>query len=150
MYCEVKNYYKIGRESVNLTQEQAAELLDISVRSLSDYENNKTIPSDDVVMKMVKIYKTKILGWWHLRNTSALARESLPNVIELQTDADMFLQSEFANDEIEAIQKLIKAILADGKITPDEIGDFENMKKLSKQAAGKLMAIAAYKSIVEE
>ena len=59
----------------------------------------------------------------------------------------MFLQSEFANDEIEAIQKLIKAILADGKITPDEIEDFENMKKLSKQAAGKLMAIAAYKPI---
>ena len=56
------NYYKISRETAGYTQEQAAERLDISVRSLSAYENDEIIPPDDLVEKMVKLYNTKILG----------------------------------------------------------------------------------------
>lgn len=145
MGSHCKNYYRISRENVGLTQEEAAERLYVSVRSLSDYETGKTVPPDDVVMRMVRTYKTKILGWWHLRNTSELARESLPDVVELQTDADMFLQAEFADDEVLAIKKLIKIILADGEVTNDELEEFERLKNLSKSAAAKLMAIHTYK-----
>ncbi len=145
MRFQLKNYYKIGRENTKLTQEKAAELLNISIRSLSDYENDKVIPNDDVVMQMVRIYKNKMLGWWHLRNTSDLARESLPDIIELKSDPEIFLQSEFASDEIEVVQNLIKVILADGKITSDEFEDFEKIKELAKRTATRLLSITLYK-----
>ena len=59
-----RNYYKECRESAKLSQEQAAELLHISVRSLSDYENGKTVPADDIVECMVDIYHTRLLFFY--------------------------------------------------------------------------------------
>lgn len=139
-----KNYYKECRENANLSQEQAAELLHISVRSLSDYENGKTIPFDDVVESMVDIYHTRLLGWIHLRNTSSLAMKCIPEVQEPRSEADILLQVIFSEDDVLDIKKRMKEILKDGKITEDEIGDFEEVKKQAKIVAGKLLSIAAY------
>ena len=72
MKDKFRNLYKISREAAGLTQEAAAEALNISVRSLAGYENDEVIPKDEVVENMVKLYKTKILGLQHLRNTSGL------------------------------------------------------------------------------
>jgi len=108
-----KNYYKECRENANLSQEQAAELLHISVRSLSDYENGKTIPFDDVVESMVDIYHTRLLGWIHLRNTSSLAMKCIPEVQEPRSEADILLQVIFSEDDILDIKKRMKEILKD-------------------------------------
>lgn len=145
-----KNYYKISREHAGLTQETAAEYLNISPRSLSAYENWETTPPNDVVSKMVKLYKTKLLGWWHLRNTSELAKECLPDIQELQTNADIFLQAEFADDEVISIRTMSKQLLMDGKITEDEIAKYEELRNMSKKAAGKLMSIFTYEPKIGE
>lgn len=144
-----RNYYKECRENAKLSQEQAAELLDISIRSLSDYENGKTIPPDDTVEKMVDVYHARLLGWVHLRNTSSLAMKCIPEVQEPRSEADILLQVIFSEDDVLDIKKKMKEILKDGKITEDEINDFNEVKKRAKIVAGKLLSIAVYESEFE-
>lgn len=139
-----RNYYKISREHSYLTQEVAAELLSISPRSLSDYETGKTTPSDEVVEKMVEIYKTRLLGWWHLRSTSELAKKCLPDIQLPQTNADVYMQIDFSEDDLSKMKLIIKQIMSDGKITPDELEDYERMRVLAKKIAGKFMSIYTY------
>ncbi len=139
-----RNYYKECRENAKLSQEQAAELLDISIRSLSDYENGKTIPPDDTVEKMVDVYHARLLGWVHLRNTSSLAMKCILEVQEPRSEADILLQVIFSEDDVLDIKKKMKEILKDGKITEDEVIDFNEVKKRAKIVAGKLLSIAVY------
>lgn len=148
MNGEYKNYYKIGRESAGLTQESASELLGICVKSLSDYENGKTIPNENVVQMMVKVYQTKILGWWHLRNTSSLARECLPEILEPQSNADIYMQIDFSEDDICDIKKSIKKILSDGKITENEMEDFKQVQEKARITAGKLMSVYTFQPVI--
>lgn len=142
------NYYKTSRETAGYTQEQAAERLDISVRSLSAYENDEIIPPDDVVEKMVKLYNTKILGWWHLRRTSNLARECLPDVVLPQSNSDVYLQASLSQEDITNITKTLREILADGKITEDEFETYERVRAKAKVIAGKLISITNFDPVV--
>lgn len=141
-YC--RNYYKTSREAAGITQEHAAEVLVISVRALSGYENWEITPPDEVVERMVKVYKTKLLGWWHLRNTSSLARECLPEIQPPQTNSDVYMQIDFSEDDISSIKKVIKELMKDGKITPDELDRFREVQDKAKITAGKLMSIYTY------
>ena len=54
MSNECENLYKICRISAGLTQEQAAELLAVSQRTLSEYENGRARVPDDIVAAMVE------------------------------------------------------------------------------------------------
>ena len=63
--------------------------------------------------------------------------------------AFIFLQVIFSEDDVLDIKKKMKKILEDGKITEDEIGDFEEVKKQAKIVAGKLLSIAAYEPELE-
>ena len=145
-----RNFYKIGREAAGLTQEAAAEALNISVRSLAAYENNEVMPKDDIVENMVKLYKTKILGLQHLRNTSRLARECLPEVIPPESNADVYLQAVISEDDIAVVTKVLKELLADGKITEDELEAYEKVRLTAKSAAGRLMSISNFEPEVSE
>ncbi len=59
MQKQRKNIYRIARECTGYTREEAAELLYISTRSLADYESGKTVPPDDVVCRMIEVYKAE-------------------------------------------------------------------------------------------
>lgn len=53
--------FKESRESARLTQEQAAELLGKSTKTVSDYECNVTLPPMEVVLKMTRAYQDEFL-----------------------------------------------------------------------------------------
>lgn len=70
------NLYQRARLSAGLTQERAAELLDLSPESLKQYEGGRRIPPDETVARMVEVYscpwqalpsgtvcKTRQAGW---------------------------------------------------------------------------------------
>jgi len=65
MNVSCENRYKACRENTGFTQAQAAEILHVSERSLSDYENDKTKVPDDIVLRMSEIYSAPTLVWWH-------------------------------------------------------------------------------------
>lgn len=60
MTQECENLYKLCRTSAGFTQEQAAELLNIAPRTLSDCENGKTRVPDDIVDAMSNHYKSPL------------------------------------------------------------------------------------------
>ncbi|HBG7381064.1 TPA: helix-turn-helix transcriptional regulator [Clostridioides difficile] len=80
MSCDYQNIYQKARENTNLTQEKASELLDISVESLRAYENDKRIPPNTVVAKMVSIYSNNLLGYEHVRRTTEAGVMFLPKL----------------------------------------------------------------------
>ncbi|HGS9152551.1 helix-turn-helix transcriptional regulator [Clostridioides difficile] len=80
MSYEYQNIYQKGRENTNLTQEKASELLDISVESLRAYENDKRIPNNQIVAKMVSIYNNNLLGYEHVRRTTEAGVMFLPKL----------------------------------------------------------------------
>jgi transcriptional regulator with XRE-family HTH domain len=75
-----KSIYKTARLDAGLTQEQAAEFLNVGVRTLAGYERNKPIPNSDIVLDMVKVYQTNWLGYEHLRQSSELGLLLLPGI----------------------------------------------------------------------
>lgn len=77
------NIYQRARNIRGLTQERAAELLGISVRSLADYEAGVRFPPDKVATQMVDIYDSQLLAVQHLRQSAALACGVIPDVPEL-------------------------------------------------------------------
>ena len=64
------NIYKTARINANLTQEQGSELLNVSVRTLSDYENSKYKVPDDLVVAMTEKYYASWLPIMHLKNVA--------------------------------------------------------------------------------
>lgn len=71
------NIYKSARKSAGITQEKAAELLNVSVESIRAYECDRRMPPNCVVNDMVDIYRTPHLALQHLRN-DPLASRLLP------------------------------------------------------------------------
>ena len=71
MSPEYRNICQIARESAGITQEKAAELIDISVESLRAYESGKRIPPGDVVIRMVDICDARYLAYRHLKAEKA-------------------------------------------------------------------------------
>ena len=55
-----------ARKSAGYTQEQASELLDISVRTLAKYEANQIKPTIDKMNDIVEIYGNEYIGYQYL------------------------------------------------------------------------------------
>lgn len=122
MSKECMLYYKTCRESAGIKQEGAAELLNVSIRSLSDYENGKAKVPDDIVDSMAELYRSPLLAWWHLKTNSVLGKY-LPDVIVPKTEVDMVFQGILAKDKLAPIVDGIKGIMSDGMI--DELEEAE-------------------------
>lgn len=75
-----RNPYSRYRRAAGLTKERAAELLDCSVRALANWEAGVNTPPDSAVVMMVDVYQAPTLAIEHLRASTALARDILPDV----------------------------------------------------------------------
>ncbi len=72
---EDRNIYKSARMSAGLTQERAAELLDISVESLRAYETGIRIPPTDKLVLMSEIYNSiNWLPYQHMKANSEMGK----------------------------------------------------------------------------
>ena len=72
MHKESTNIYKRARLSAGLTQEQAAELLEISVESVKAYETGVRTPPGSTVVLMSKLYASPGLRLEHAQATDML------------------------------------------------------------------------------
>lgn len=139
------NIYKAARKSAGLTQEQAAEQLYISVRSLAEYEAGRTIPPDDVVCRMVEIYNTRYLAYLHLKNSTGVGRRFLPelHLVDLPMSV-LKLQKEV--DDVTSIRRDIVEVVCDGKIDKEELHKWQNIvKELQEMIEAGLSVIFSQK-----
>ncbi|UZQ85076.1 helix-turn-helix transcriptional regulator [Thermoclostridium stercorarium] len=115
--CE--NIYKNARQSAGLTQEQAAALLNVSPRTLSEYESGRIIPADDIVCKMVVVYKAKHLAYLHLKQSTEVGRRFLPELHILDLPRSVLkLQKEVK--DVTDIHSEIVDVACDGEIEEHE------------------------------
>ena len=140
-----ENRYKLSRIAAGITQERASELLSVSTRGLSDYENGHTRVPDDIVAAMAEVYKSPLLAWWHLKQTSVLGRY-LPDPIMPQTNSDMAFQLILAQDDLAPTVHEIKRIMANGEIDPDEQEDFNTAIEIIRTVNAKLLSVIIYAS----
>lgn len=144
MNREYGTYYKKCRENAGYTQEQAAELLDISIHTLSNYEADKekrfTVPSDEMVDCMATVYDTPLLAMWHLQTHNPLGRY-FPEVQPLQSTNDMGFQTMLTANDFAKAEELFCKIMADGRITPDEEEDFARYCTIMDRGAERAFTI---------
>lgn len=137
---ENRNIYQIARESAGLTQEKAAELLDISVESIRAYEGFKRTPPNKVVVKMIEIYNTQYLAYQHIKNNSEDLQSYLPNInIKDLPSAILRLQKE-VNDFIKVKDDLID-ITCDGIIDEEERPKYDRILKELDDIANAIMTL---------
>ena len=120
MYPDNTNIYKTARAGAGLTQEQAAELLDLSVESVKAYETGQRTPPDATVALMAERYGTPWLRLEHARATDELGlipKGAAPQPFELVTIQLYTHMMAFA--EKHRGQQLLQ-IAADGVIDEDE------------------------------
>jgi len=126
MEQQPRNIYKTARRFAGLTQERWAEAIGVSVDSVRCYENGSVIPNDATVAAMCEISNHAALGFWHIRNKSALAADTLPDVEQLPLPQAV-IQLLCAVNEFKDLHGDLLALAADGRITGDELAVWENI-----------------------
>lgn len=121
-----QNIYKIARKAAGLTQEKAAELLPVSVRSLRDYEEGQRIPGNDIVERMCVIYNAQHLAYQHLHETNSLMDRVVP-VLEPRGLMELAIRLYNRMEKLDRSGALrrIMAIADDGTIDANERPEFE-------------------------
>lgn len=135
-----RNIYRIARNNADLTQEKAAELLNVSVRSLVDYESGRTIPHEDIVCRMVEVYGAKWLGYEHLRQSSELGKKVLPEInVDDLAKSVLILQKE--SSDVEDIKNNMVKIACDGVIEKNEENMWNIVTKEVLEMAGAALSV---------
>ena len=140
------NIYQSARRLAGLSRERAAELLNVSVRSLADYEAGARIPPNDIVDRMTVIYNNLALAIQHVRASSDAARLLLPEVREIALPQAVLelidAVYDFADDKMD--RELID-IARDGQIDDTERARYDHiMDKLQRiTAAAMALGFAA-------
>lgn len=128
-----KSIYKTARLDAGLTQEQAAEFLNVGVRTLAGYEANKPMPNPDIVLDMVKAYDAEWLGYEHLRRSSKLGSELLPCI-----NSDIQFSVLNLNKELYDLEKVRPKIF---EIACSEISSLESVSRELKGVAGAALSV---------
>jgi transcriptional regulator with XRE-family HTH domain len=120
--------YQAARMATGITQEREAELINVSVKSVCDWESGKTIPTDDNVLQLVDVLNAPHLALQHMRNKSDLGRQCIPDfeLKDLPTAVLRLLKE--VNDFIPKKEELID-IASDGIITQEERVRFDTIMK---------------------
>ena len=128
MTRKCQTIYQRYRELARLTQEGAAELLGVSVRSLAAWETGERTPPDIRVADMCDLYGVPVLAIQHLRMNSILAQEALPPVdaVPLPQAVCRLLAAIRKLEEIHAGDSLLQ-IAADGRVDELERPEFDQL-----------------------
>lgn len=117
MKSERTTIYGRYRKAAGMTQEHAAELLGVAVRSLAAWERGETVPPDQRVLAMADIYNAPTLCIEHLRFNVAIARDVLPPVPYVQLpQAVCQLCAALRKVQEEHAEDQLLAIAADGRV----------------------------------
>lgn len=130
MAKEHQNIYKTCRRACGLTQEAAAERLNISVESIRAYETGQRIPPNDVVDLMVLAYDSQLLGIQHLRASADMARSIVPDVreVDLRTAIMALLVTIYKFVDEHQDRELLR-IGTDNAVDESEGPEFEEIKE---------------------
>lgn len=140
MHSQCTNIYKLARSNTSLTQREASEKMFISLRSIADYETNKTTPPDDVVCMMVEIYNTTWLAYEHLRKSTMVGKKYLPKIKYSELAQSVLMFQKEVND-LDSINADMISIACDGIIDETEVSTWNKVTKEIQEVAGAALAV---------
>ncbi len=122
MKIETYNIYQKAREKAGITQELMAEKMDLSVKSIRDYESGKTKPTINKVIRMCEILGEYTLHYEHLQKEGLLPLLPKYEGIGIQGAALTLISAlEEVDEEIKDLIEIVK----DGKVDVSEQEEFD-------------------------
>ena len=120
-------------------------MLFIDVKTLSNYENEKSPTPDEIVAKMAELYGIYSLPFYHLKYYSPLGKY-LPDYMEPESLSDMAFSGIIARDElIDTIDKFTDIVKnCKTNIPPEKADDFTECMDGFRAVGGKVISIEAY------
>ena len=121
---ENKNIYHKTRESLQLTREAAAELMEvISPERIEKIENERSLPHPDEVLLMAEKYKQPSLCNYYCANQCPIGQQYVPE-IKIKDLSQIVLEMLASLNSMNKQRERLIEITVDGKITGDELEDF--------------------------
>lgn len=132
--------FKLEREKAGYTQEEAAELLDVSITTIGNYERNIVKkPDENLVVEMMELYESKWLGYVVIQG-SKIGQLVLPE-INMCKPSNGVLSFQSENRDIDEIRNDLIDIAIDDEIKAEEIPRWKNAVKEIKEACASGLAL---------
>ena len=126
---ENKNPYQQTREALDLTREEASELLEsVSPERSEKIENERSLPYPDEVLVMAQKYKQPALCNFYCATQCPIGRQYVPEV-QIKDLSQIVLEMLASLNTMNKEKERLIEITVDGKITGDELTDFIHIQK---------------------
>ena len=132
---ENKNVYQTTRENLDLTREEASELLEtVSPERIEKIENERSLPCPDEVLLMSDKYKQPTLCNYYCANQCPIGQQYVPE-IKIKDLSQIVLEMLASLNSMSKQKERLIEITVDGKVTGDELEDFiyiqEELERIS-------------------
>ena len=132
---ENKNIYQRTREALELTREEASELLvTMSAERIEKIESERCMPHPDEVLLMSDKYKQPSLCNHYCANQCPIGAQYVPEV-KIKDLSQIVLETIASLNTMHRQKDRLIEITVDGKISSDELADFvriqEELEKIS-------------------
>ena len=132
---ENKNIYQRTREALELTREEASDLLvTMSPERIEKIENERTMPHPDEVLVMAQKYKQPSLCNYYCANQCSIGAQYVPE-IKVKDLSQIVLEMLASLNSMQKEKDRLIEITVDGKVSGDELADFvaiqEQLEKIS-------------------
>lgn len=132
---ENKTIYHKTREALQLTREEASDLLEsISPERIEKIENERSLPHPDEVLVMAEKYKQPSLCNYYCANQCPIGQQYVPE-IKVKDLSQIVLEMLASLNSMTKQKERFIEITVDGKISGDELEDFifiqEELERIS-------------------
>lgn len=126
---ENKNIYQRTREGLDLTREQASELMvTMSPERIEKIENERSMPHPDEVLLMSDQYKQPDLCNYYCANQCPIGAQYVPE-IKIKDLSQIVLETIASLNAMQKKKDRLIEITVDGQITDDELEDFVHIQQ---------------------
>lgn len=132
---ENKNIYQCTREALDLTREEASDLLVImSPERIEKIESERSMPHPDEVLLMSDKYKKPTLCNYYCANECPIGQQYVPE-IKVKDLSQIVLETVASLNAMQKKKERLIEITVDGHISSDELTDFvyiqQELEKIS-------------------
>ena len=130
-----KNVYHTTREGLQLTREEASELLEaLTPERIEKIENERTLPHPDEVLLMAEKYKQPGLCNYYCANQCPIGQQYVPEV-KIKDLSQIVLEMLASLNSMQKKKERLIEITVDGEVSKDELEDFiyiqEELERIS-------------------
>lgn len=141
---ENKNIYQTSREALELTREQAADLMEyISADRIEKIENERSIPHPDEILTMAECYKNPSLCNYYCSKECPIGQKYVPEV-QMKDLSQITLEMLASLNAMEKEKNRMIEITVDGKITADEMDDFHSIQEKLAQISSTINSLSLW------